>query len=239
MGQLVTMTINHIRTNASLGNVRLDRNSLKEQSTTLLRAQIISGRIPQGTKLAERDLAELLGISRMPARDALMDLEREGLVVSKSNGRYVIELDEIDIQNLFQVRLVLERLAVGQAATNNSPANCAALRANLQQMNEAIAHNDREAYVASDLEAHQLIWQQANNPYLLKMLNSITGPIFLFIASHTEFQRNWQETLYLHEELTDAICAGAVETAIRSIETQLNNSLELSQQVFEKLRNQR
>lgn len=224
--------------NSTLGKIRLDRNSLKEQSTTFLRAQIISGRIPQGTKLAERDLAELLGISRMPARDTLMDLEREGLVVSKPNGRYVIELDEIDIQNLFQVRLVLERLAVGQAASNNTPDNCAARRANLQQMNDAIAQNAREAYVASDLEAHQLIWQQADNPYLLKLLNSITGPIFLFIASHTEFQRNWQETLQMHSELADAICAGAVDRAVQSLEQQLNNSLELSQQVFEKLRRQ-
>jgi len=229
---------NHLLNNAALGKIRLDRNSLKEQSTRLLRSQIISGRIPQGTKLAERDLADLLGISRMPARDALMALENEGLVVSKSNGRYVIELEEVDIRHLFQVRLVLERLAVGEAAKNNSPAHCAALEANLAQMSGAIERNDRDAYVQSDLEAHQLIWQQADNPYLLNMLNSITGPIFLFISSHTEFQRNWHETLQLHRELTDAICAGAVARAIDSIETQLNNSLELSQQVFEKLRMQ-
>jgi DNA-binding GntR family transcriptional regulator len=221
-----------------LSNIRLDRNSLKEQSTQLLRNQIISGRIPQGTKLAERDLADLLGISRMPARDALMALENEGLVVSKSNGRYVIVLEEIDIRHLFQVRLVLERLAVSEAAKNSSAPNCAALRANLQQMSQAIAKNDRDAYVQSDLEAHQLIWQQADNPYLLNMLNSITGPIFLFISSHTEFQRNWQETLQLHRELADAICAGNVAAAVLSIESQLNSSLELSQQVFEKLRSQ-
>ena len=72
--------------------LRLDRNSLKEQSTELLRSYIISGRIPPGTKLAERELADLLGVSRMPARDALMDLEREGLVVSRPNGRYVIRI---------------------------------------------------------------------------------------------------------------------------------------------------
>ncbi|MCB0187729.1 MAG: GntR family transcriptional regulator, partial [Caldilineaceae bacterium] len=49
--------------------LRLDRNSLKEQSTELLRSHIISGRIPPGTKLAEREIADLLGVSRMPARD--------------------------------------------------------------------------------------------------------------------------------------------------------------------------
>ena len=213
---------------------RLDRSSLKDQSTELLRRQIITGRIPPGTKLVERELADLLGISRMPARDALMALEREGLVVSKPNGRYVIELDKEAVQQLFQVRLVLERLAVARAAQNRSPEHCAALQANLQRMREAIAQNERDAYVQSDLEAHQLIWQQAGNPYLLKMLNSIVGPIFMFISIHTEFQPDWQETLQLHEELAAAICAGDPEQAVRSIEAQLANSVQLSLRIFER-----
>lgn len=232
------MTINHLRQNAALNNTQLERNTLKEQSTRLLRDQIIGGRIPQGTKLTERDLAEMLGISRMPARDALMALENEGLIESKGNGRYVIEVNETDIRHLFQVRLVLERLAVAEATKNTSPKHCRALRQNLQQMQEAISNNDREAYVQSDLEAHQLIWQQAQNPYLLSMLNSITGPIFLFISSHTDFQQNWHETFHMHDELADAICAGAVEAAVQSIEQQLNNSLDLSQRVFDALRQQ-
>src|SRR5690606_1844999 len=144
-------------------------------------------------------------------------LEREGLVVSRPNGRYVIELDATAIEQLFEIRLVLERLAVSAAAANHSPQNCAALRANLAQMAAAMAHNDRDAYVRSDLEAHQLIWHQANNPYLLKMLNSIVGPIFMFISLHTNFQTDWQETQQMHQDLADAICAGDAERAVRSI----------------------
>jgi DNA-binding GntR family transcriptional regulator len=214
-------------------DLRLDRNSLKDQSTDLLRSYIISGRIPPGTKLAERELAELLGVSRMPARDALMDLEREGLVVSRPNGRYVIELHSKDIEQLFEIRLVLERLAVSAAAANHSEPNCAALRANLEQMADAIARNDRDGYVRADLEAHQLIWHQANNAYLLKMLNSIVGPIFIFIASQPDFQTNWQETLQMHRELADAICAGDAEQAVHSIEMQMQNSVDLSYRVFD------
>jgi DNA-binding GntR family transcriptional regulator len=212
--------------------LRLARNSLKDQSTELLRSYIISGRIPPGTKLAERELADLLGISRMPARDALMDLEREGLVVSRPNGRYVIELHSQDIEQLFEIRLVLERLAVSAAAANHSAQNCAALRANLDDMAAAIAANDRDGYVRADLEAHQLIWHQANNPYLLKMLNSIVGPIFMFISSQPDFQTNWHETHQMHQELADAICAGDAAQAVRSIEAQMQNSVDLSYRVF-------
>lgn len=216
-------------------SLRIDRNSLKTQSTDLLRSQIISGRIPQGTRLVEQELADLLGISRMPARDALVNLEHEGLVVSKPHGRYVIQLDKNDIEQLFQVRVVLERLAVGQAAQQRSPEADAALLANLQQMREAVARNDQDAYAQSDLEAHQIIWQQANNPYLLKMLNSIIGPIFMFIASHTEFQMNWHETLQLHEELAHALIAGNGTLAMQSIEVQLQQSMQLSLRVFERI----
>jgi len=226
------MSLTTLFSQTTPGMVKLDRNSLKDQSTELLRNAIVSGRIPPGTKLVERELADLFGISRMPARDALMDLEHEGLVISKSNGRYVIELSKDDVQNLLQVRLELEKLAVTLAAQHTSPAYCAALAANLAKMREAIAQNNRNAYVKSDLEAHELIWQQAHNPYLLKMLNSIVGPIFMFIASHTEFQTNWHETLHMHEELADAICAGDATRAVKSIEDQLENSRQLSLRVF-------
>jgi DNA-binding GntR family transcriptional regulator len=227
------MSLSNLLSQADV-SLRLDRNSLKDQSTEILRSQIISGRIPPGTKLVERELADLLGISRMPARDALMDLEREGLVVSRPNGRYVIELDEASIGQLFEVRLVLEQLAVGAAAANRSPENCAALQANLARMQAAIDRSDRDAYVQSDLEAHQLIWQQAHNPYLLKMLNSIVGPIFIFISGHTEFQPDWHETLQMHEDLARAICSGDADRAVNSIERQLANSRQLSLRVFER-----
>lgn len=226
------MTLANLLKQNDSRDLRLDRNSLKDQSTELLRNYIISGRIPPGTKLAERELADLLGVSRMPARDALMDLEREGLVVSRPNGRYVIELHSQDIEQLFEIRLVLERLAVSAAAANHSEQNCAALRANLVTMAEAIARNDRDGYVHADLEAHQLIWHQANNPYLLKMLNSIVGPIFMFISSQPDFQTNWQETYQMHLELADAICAGDAPQAVRSIESQMDNSVTLSHRVF-------
>jgi DNA-binding GntR family transcriptional regulator len=228
------MSLTSLFSQADIRSLQLDRSSLKDQSTELLRSYIVGGRIPPGTKLVERELAELLGVSRMPARDALMDLEREGLVISRPNGRYVIDPDRAVVQQLFQVRMALESLAVEQATRNASPENCTALQLSLERMRAAIQRNDRDAYVQSDLAAHQLIWEQAANPYLVKMLNSILGPIFMFISSHTEYQPDWNETLQLHEELTRYICAGQVEHAVQSIRAQLVNSLRLSLQVFDR-----
>ncbi len=230
------MSLSNLLSSSDLRPVQLDRNSLKDQTTELLRSYIISGRIPPGTKLVEREVADLLGVSRMPARDALMDLEREGLVISRPNGRYVINPDEPIIRHLFQVREALESLAVAQAAAHASPENCAALQQSLERMRAAIRRYDRDGYVLSDLAAHQLIWQQARNPYLIKMLNSILGPIFMFIASHTDYQPDWYETLQMHEELTAHLCAGRADQAVQSIRAQLTNSLRLSLEVFERKR---
>jgi DNA-binding GntR family transcriptional regulator len=64
------------------------------------------------------------------------------------------------------------------------------------------------------------------------MLNSIVGPIFMFISSQPDFQTNWRETHQMHHELAEAICAGDAERAVRSIEMQMQNSVQLSYRVF-------
>ncbi len=89
-------------------DARLDRNLLKDLAAETLRDYISTGRIPEGTKLTERKVSRLLGISRMPARDALMILEAEGLVVSRPDGRYVIELTEKDVRDIHVLRRMRE-----------------------------------------------------------------------------------------------------------------------------------
>ncbi|MBT4502566.1 MAG: GntR family transcriptional regulator, partial [Gemmatimonadetes bacterium] len=85
-------------------DMSLERSLLKDRAADTLRTYISSGEIPEGTKLTERDVSELLGISRSPARDALMVLETEGLVVFRSTGRFVIELTEKDVRDIHMLR---------------------------------------------------------------------------------------------------------------------------------------
>lgn len=210
---------------------KLERSLLKDQATELLRDCIISGQIPPDTKLVEREVAELLGTSRAPARDALIELEKEGLIVTKSNGRHVIELSERDIRELYQVRLALEKLAVELAIQNASPENRTALLTKLQEMKEAVARNDYSAFTMNDVEMHRLIWVQANNRHLLKALNSMVGPIFMFVARHAKCC-DWNETLELHEDLVTCVNSGDVRMVLKSIERHLDNALHRSLRVF-------
>lgn len=212
-------------------HLKLERNSLRVQAKELLRDYIISGQIPPGTKLVERTVAELLGISRAPARDALIELEKEGLIVTKSNGRHVIDPTECDIRELHQVRIVLETLAVELATQNTSAQNAAHLNETLEKMKQAIASHNRFAFTESDVEAHWLIWQQANNKHLLSILKTMIGPIFMLVARHAD-HFGWDETLKLHEELVAFINAGHSEGAKQSIKRHLDNALQRALEAF-------
>ena len=211
--------------NLEIPKLRLDRTTLKAQTATLLRHSIISGKIQPGSKLVEREVAESFGISRAPARDALMQLEKEGLVISKPDARYVIELTERDIVELHQVRLALETLAVQLAAKNTNESNRLAQLQALHQMEDAIEKNDGNAFALADLDGHELIWRQANNHHLEQQLRTMIGPMFMFMANSTEFY-NWQETLELHRDMVHSVNSGDREAATESIRRHLTNSRE-------------
>jgi DNA-binding GntR family transcriptional regulator len=210
---------------------QLARNFLKDQTTDVLRDHIVSGRIPPGTKLVEREVASQLGVSRAPVREALTELEKEGLIVSRAGGRYVIKLTQEDVRELYQVRFVLEKLAVELAVRNNTPENCARLDRALQEMRAAVAEHDRARHVEADVEMHWLVWQQAGNRHLLRMLSSMIGPVFMFVANNAN-AFNWEDTLALHEQMVQSINAGDADAATAGINRHLNNALQRSLNVF-------
>lgn len=215
----------------SHGLAPLERNLLKDRAADILRSQIISGRILPGARLAEREVAQALGISRAPARDALSALENEGLLVSKPSGRYVIELTEQDVRELYDVRIALERLAVAHAARHTCPANQAALLAMLAQLEDVVARGNVGAFVTNDIETHRLIWRQAQNRHLYNTLDSMVGAIFGFVASNAA-QYDWQLTVDVHRDTIMSIGSGDVSAAVVSIERHLESALQRSLQAL-------
>jgi DNA-binding GntR family transcriptional regulator len=214
--------------------LRLDRSLLKDRTAETLRDYISTGRIPEGTKLTEREVSRLLGVSRMPAHEALTILEAEGLVISRPSGRYVIELDEKDVRDLLALRVALESLAVRLAAGRNSDAHQSELRARLRDLEEAVAGGDPVACTKCDMALHQTIWQQSGNPHLLRVLDSVLGAIFV-LADRVKIygQEDLQRMLDGHRRLVEQIAAGDAESAVRTIEGHLRSSLAQSLRTFQ------
>jgi DNA-binding GntR family transcriptional regulator len=208
-----------------------ERNLLKDQIVDALRDRILSGLIPPATPLSERELAEQLGVSRIPVRDALIQLEGEGLIVSKSNGRSVIQLTKQDIEQMYQVRVVLERLAARLAALNATEEQHCALLQKSTAMADAVARRDPRAYQRSDMEIHRLIWQASANQHLVKTLHGMVGPIFMLMARHVTHY-DWAETHHLHVDLIQRIVEGDPDAAEASMERHPENARQRSLRLF-------
>jgi len=214
------------------GGAKLQHTLLREKAIERLRDYIVSGQFPPGTKLVEREVADLLGVSRAPVRDALMELEKEGLVDTRSTGRYVIELAVSDIRELYQVRHTLERLAVELAAQNTCAKNQTELGRRLKALEQAVADQDRERYVIADVETHWSIWRQSGNKHLFRMLSSMVGPIFMFVANNAG-DLDWNQTLTQHQTLLRAIQSGDVDQALEHLDVHMADALEHSVQSWQ------
>jgi DNA-binding GntR family transcriptional regulator len=206
--------------------------NLKAQVIELLRPLIVFGRIPAGTPLRERELASILGISRLPIREALQELEKERLVVSTAtNRRQVITITERDIRELYEVRLHLELLACTRAASCASSADLSSLRASFASMEQAFERRDRELFPRADIDLHLVIWQLADNRHLLEMLKTMSQRLFMVVARHSALYE-WAEVVDLHRTLVEAILAGDVARTRESMEYHMQNSLERTLKAF-------
>jgi DNA-binding GntR family transcriptional regulator len=164
--------------NNALGLERMDVRTLKEQVVKLLRGAVFSGKIKPGERLNESELARDLGLSRVPVREALQQLQQQGLVVDVPRcGKFVINLTEEEIQKINSLRLILEGEALRLCRAKISSEGLAGLAALANRMEYSREASEIEAS-ALDIEFHRTIWQYSGNEYLSRVLENVTIPLF-------------------------------------------------------------
>jgi DNA-binding GntR family transcriptional regulator len=212
-------------------DVKLERNLFKDRVTEMLRDYISTGVIPEGTKLTEREVSELLGVSRMPVHDALIVLETEGLVVRRGNTRYVVKLDVKDIISLYAVRRVLEAEAAKAAAQNANSKNFDVLKNKLTALEQTYTTDDHLLAAKCDMALHQEIWKLADNKYLQDILNSLVG--IIFVLSYRVFYRMLSTTELplenqplVHKKLVEYIISGDADKAHQAMDRHLQLALD-------------
>jgi len=156
------------------------RATLVDQVYKVLRRQILDAELPPGTRLKDSELAESLGISNTPVREALRRLEQTALVETiPRRGTFVKKLSLAEVEGLYEVREALETLAVRLAAER---ADDALLNQILQTAQLHIAGVQRGAvseYLHHDRQFHHLIAEGAGNSVLASMLTSIADRIHI------------------------------------------------------------
>lgn len=164
-----------------------------DSAASLLRTEILNGTSAPGALLAESAVARRLGVSRVPVREALFALEREGLVEFSPTGRaFVKELTPQDFEELYVLRLALEPLA-SRLAVPFLKADVSKLEKNLEATRRA---RSVQEVTQLDLEFHQLILEASGNARLMKLWCSLRGELELWLGRlHRSHQLQTKETL--------------------------------------------
>ena len=142
-------------------------------ATELIREAIVDGRLSPGERLKEEELARELGISRTPVREALLILQSEGLVDAAPNrGAVVRSHDADDLEDLYQLRAVLEGYAARRAAANVSEAVVAELQASCDRF-EGLIEGDVQALVKENLLFHKVILDASRSRRLAELVRKV------------------------------------------------------------------
>jgi len=158
----------------------LPRQSLADGVAEQIRRAILGAQIEEGAPIAEAQLAARLGTSRGPVRDALFQLEREGLVVTDDRGRSRVRvLTDADFVELSSLRLSLESMSVALAAERLTDADAAKLEDNLRRCDEA-ATLDEICHL--DIQFHDLVMQAARHQRLLGCWRTIVHQVEWWLA---------------------------------------------------------
>jgi DNA-binding GntR family transcriptional regulator len=145
-----------------------DRESIEERVAQSLRALIVTGRLPEGARLVQRDLAVRLGVSQTPVRASLGRLEREGFVVVGSTGRsFVSRLTREDFEEIYAARLGLEGLAARLGATAVDVARTDRMADVLMRLRSAAVKQDVDAYLALRWEFYETCYRASGRRRLV------------------------------------------------------------------------
>jgi DNA-binding GntR family transcriptional regulator len=142
-------------------------------ATELIREAILDGRLPPGQRLKEEELARELGISRTPVREALLVLQTEGLVDAAPNrGAVVRSHDGDDLEDLYQLRALLEGYAARRAAANITDAALLGLWASCERF-EALIDGDIGELVKENLLFHNVILDAAQSRRVAELIRKV------------------------------------------------------------------
>lgn len=166
-----------------VGRATLGRTILREQVRDVLLERIVSGAYPPGSRLVETRIAEELGVSQAPVREALRDLEQLRLVVHESfRGCSVRAMSAADLLEAYPVRSALEGLAARLAATRIADDELVRLAELIEAMRRATRAVDPAAETAADAEFHATIVQAAHNSVLTRQWEQLLPHARTFIS---------------------------------------------------------
>lgn len=192
-------------------NYRTKREEIAEQ----IRRDVLSRKLTRGTSLREESLAQRFGVSRIPVRDALLQLTQEGILVAQPNcGVRVASMPDDEIQPLIvKLRRQIEGFALDLLFARVADVDTVRLRQILKAFKAACKTGDAAKVVPCDMAFHRFIIDEANCPKLLPIWLPIVSRMMLHYSRHSE----WMESYMEHEAIAEGIFKGDRKEARRRL----------------------
>lgn len=210
--------------------------TLRSALSETLRGAIVSGRFAPGQRLVERELCELTGASRASVREALRQLEAEGLVTLRPHrGPSVTAVTAEDARHLYGVRGVLLGYAARLCAAARPPAALAAIASATAALQEGAETGDHRGIVRAGDAFHAAIGEGSGNPVLQQMLVSVHNRLALLRNLSMTRPDRVREGLAAYGAIRDAIAAGRSEQAEALCVAHNNAGAELALRILERM----
>jgi len=208
--------------------ISIPRAALHEQVAQRLRQMLVEGRIAPGAKLNERELSEVLHVSRTPLREAIKRLAAEGLVELLPNrGAVSVTLSEADVLNTFEVMAGLEAMSGELAAQRITDEELAEIKALHFEMLAAYTRADLSAYYGLNAQIHRAINAAAKNPVLTATYNQVNARLQALRFRSNQDGAKWKRAVKEHEKMIEALSAHDADALRAVMLTHLDNKRDV------------
>ncbi len=183
-----------------------EHKPLRELVYEELRLLIMTGELKPGTRMMEIELAESMGVSRTPVREAIRQLEKDNLVtIEPRKGAYVSDISPEDLDSMMLVREPLEGLATYLATKNMSDLEIAEVRKAAEDCEKAIASGDQEKLTETDTHFHSVITRGSGNTYLIHLCQDLQEQVMRFRYVYFKSTKRAGEVRSEHRRIVEAM----------------------------------
>ena len=187
---------------------------LRDVVFNTLRQASLKGELKPGERLLEIALAEKLGVSRTPVREAMRKLEQEGLVVMiPRRGAQVASITEKDLNDVLEVRIALENVAIEKACKLITEEELGRLWVAAREFERTRAEGNLVRLAEADVAFHEIIYQASDNKRLNQVLNNLREQMYRYRVEYLKEEDTRNQLVSEHEELVRAIRSRNVERA--------------------------
>ncbi len=189
-----------------------------------LRQAILTGELKPGERLMEIHLAEKLGVSRTPIREAIRQLELEGLVtMAPRRGAQVAHITKKGMSEVLEVRVALEELAVGLACERITDEEIELLQNTCLAFENAVDSSDTRKITAADIEFHDTIMAAGKNTRLTQLVHNLSEQMYRYRFEYIKDNTGWNSLISEHRMIADAIIKRDSRLAVQAIRVHIKN----------------